>query len=253
MTPDQYLRQILWRETIDTNNRSPVRQVRLVIEPIMKEWASDLLVSVNPSGSFAKGTANSSGTDIDLFVSLSSRTSNSLKEIYSLLAAELQKKGYSPRKQNVSLGIKVNGYDVDVIPAKRQNQYSDDHSLYRRKADTWTKTNITKHIALVSGSRRIEEIRIIKLWRNQKGFEFPSFYLELTTINALKYTPFNDLANNVSKVFSYLRDNFVSMRVVDPANGSNVISDDLSIVEKDIVASAAQNALLNQYWSDVVK
>jgi len=36
-----------------------------------------------PSGSFAKGTANRSGTDIDLFISLTSGTPDTLKEIYT--------------------------------------------------------------------------------------------------------------------------------------------------------------------------
>jgi tRNA nucleotidyltransferase (CCA-adding enzyme) len=175
MTADEYLKNILQREAVDTSTSSPVIKVKNVIEPIAKEWAGNLLVGVNPSGSFAKGTANDSGTDIDLFVSLSSNTSTSLEDIYNSLHSKLQLKGYSPRKQNVSLGIKVGNYDVDIIPAKRQDQYSDNHSLYRRKAKTWTKTNVTNHISLVRNSKRIDEIRIVKLWRNQKVIDFPSF------------------------------------------------------------------------------
>ena len=41
----------------------------------------------------------------------------------------------------------------------------------RRKADTGTKTNVGNHIGLVSRSGRIEEIRIVKLWRKQKGLQ----------------------------------------------------------------------------------
>ena len=50
------------------------------------------MLSISPSGSFAKGTANRSGTDIDLFISLSESTPETLKEIYdSLTAARDQK------------------------------------------------------------------------------------------------------------------------------------------------------------------
>jgi len=50
------------------------------------------VLSISPSGSFAKGTANRSGTDIDLFISLSESTPETLKEIYdSLTAARDQK------------------------------------------------------------------------------------------------------------------------------------------------------------------
>ena len=74
---------------------------------------------------------------------------------------------------------------MDLVPGKRQNALSDDHSLYRRKADTWTKTNVLTHARTVVGAGRADEIRILKLWRNQKGLDLPSFYLELSVIRAL--------------------------------------------------------------------
>src|SRR5438445_278154 len=58
----------------------------------------------------------------------------------------MKEKGYAPTRQNVSINVRVNSYSVDLVPGKRQNSYGDDHSLYRRKADTWTKTNVVTHI-----------------------------------------------------------------------------------------------------------
>jgi hypothetical protein len=220
--------------------------------PVIRAWAGNQLVSLEPSGSFAKGTANSSGTDIDLFVSLSSSVTMTLKELYESLATKLSQSGYRPRKQNVSLGITVNGYEVDLVPAKRHDRFSDDHSLYRRRADTWMQTNVTKHISLIAGSGRTEEIRIIKLWRKQKGFDFLSFYLELTVLDALRGKQMGNLANNVWAVFEYLRDRFPNARVVDPANTNNVISDDLTDAEKRRVAAFAAAALGAKDWSEIV-
>jgi hypothetical protein len=137
---------------------------------------------VHPSGSFAKGTANHSGTDIDLFISLKSDTTSTLKEIYSSLFNKVNAKGYAPKQQNVSINIRVGNYDVDLVPAKHQGGNSEDHSLYRRRADTWTQTNVVKHIAAVRNTGRISESRILKLWRTQKQLDFPSFYLELAVI-----------------------------------------------------------------------
>jgi hypothetical protein len=65
MTADEYLHVILRREVVDTGISSPVRGVQGVLTPIIQQWAGTQLVAVSPSGSFAKGTANSSGTDID--------------------------------------------------------------------------------------------------------------------------------------------------------------------------------------------
>ena len=67
--------------------------------PIIQGWAGDRLLSVHPSGSFMKGTANKSGTDIDLFISLSEQTTETLKEIYDKLFNTMKEKGYAPTRQ----------------------------------------------------------------------------------------------------------------------------------------------------------
>jgi hypothetical protein len=252
MAADEYLRQILAREAVDTSMTSPVRQAQWVLQPALNEWAGTYLADVSASGSFAKGTANASGTDIDLFLSLKSVTPATLKEIYNTLYSKMENIGYRPKRQNVSINVRVNAYDVDLVPAKRQDTYSQDHSLYRRKADTWTQTNVSKHIALVSSSRRTEEIRVLKLWRNQKGLDFLSFYLELTAIAALNGRPYGALADNVWKVFQFLRDSFLTARVVDPANSNNIISDDLTVDEKRLVRSSAMHALNAKNWTEIV-
>jgi len=110
-----------------------VRGVAVTLCPAIREWAGNFLAAVTPSGSFAKGTANRSGTDIDLFLSLVHTTPNTLKEIYETLFSKMQAKGYNPKRQNVSIGVKVGGFTVDLVPGKRQGAYGEDHSLYRRR------------------------------------------------------------------------------------------------------------------------
>ena|SRR5438445_9665028 len=164
----------------------------------------------------------------------------------------MTEKGYNPKRQNVSINVHVNGYSVDLVPGKRQDTYSNDHSLYRRKADTWTKTNVTTHINHVRQAGRISETRIVKLWRNQKGLDFPSFYLELTVINALSWQ-YGTLSSNVWKVFEYLRDTFLLARVIDPANTNNIISDDLTTLERAKIKAAAAQALQASNWNQIVQ
>lgn len=118
---DAYLRSILARMRVDSGPNSPVRGVQSVIRPSLQTWGGNFLVNMNPSGSFAKGTAIRGGTDIDIFVSLSQETAVSLETIYSTLFNRLRQDGFNPRQQNVSIGIKVNGYSVDVVPARRQS------------------------------------------------------------------------------------------------------------------------------------
>src|SRR5438105_2108672 len=123
MAGDEYLRGILKREAVDNGPYSPVRQVQWTLQAPVQQWASGYLVNVSPSGSFAKGTANSSGTDIDLFISLQPTTPSTLNEIYESLFTRMQNEGYRPKRQNVSINITANGYDVDLVPAKRQDNY----------------------------------------------------------------------------------------------------------------------------------
>jgi hypothetical protein len=60
------------------------------------------------------------------------------------------------------------------------------------------------------------------------------------------------LAANVWTVFAYLRDYFMTTRVVDPANTNNIISDDLTQAEKNAIRSAAINALGAANWNRIV-
>jgi len=253
LTADQYLQGILQREAVDTGRFSPVRGVQGVIEPAIRQWANRFLLGITPSGSFAKGTANHSSTDIDFFISLSPDTQESLKEIYESLFQHMQGLGHSPRRQNVSINVRVPGYAVDLVPGKRQDSLGGDHSLYRRRAGTWTKTNIATHIGQVTASGRIAEIRVLKLWRDQKGLDFPSFYLELSALRALSGVQCGDVAANVWKVLQYMASSFPTARIVDPANTNNVISDELSAAERSQIASAANQALRAKDWSEIVK
>ena len=89
------------------------------------------------------------------------------------------------------------------------------------------------------------------MWRNQKQLDFPSFYLELTSIDALSSSR-GTLSQNVWKALEYLRDRFPNARVVDPANTNNIISDDLSAADKRKIATAAGEALKAANWGQIV-
>lgn len=93
MTADQYLQNILFREAVDVSSTSPVRSVQSKIAPVIQSWAGPHLRGISPSGSFAKGTANKSGTDIDLFISLAETATAPLGDIYNSLFETLKTAG----------------------------------------------------------------------------------------------------------------------------------------------------------------
>jgi len=253
MSADDYLLGILAREQVDTSFTSPVWAAKQTLMPLLSQWGGPYLQQVHPSGSFAKGTANRSGTDIDLFISLSPNTPDSLKQIYETLFVAVSRAGYVAQRQNVSIGLRIKGVDVDMVPGKQQNILSLDHSLYRRKADSWTKTNVQTHIIHVRASGRQRETRVAKLWCNQLGLDFPSFYLELAVIEALRMNLGMGISNRVWSVFQYLASGFSAARFVDPANTNNVISDDLTASEKGVIKAAAARTLQAKTWREVVR
>jgi hypothetical protein len=99
----------------------------------------------------------------------------------------------------------------------------------------------------------VNEIRALKIWRLCHNLDFPSFYLELTVIDALWGKPKgSNLAANVSTCLDYIRDNLETACVIDPANTNNVISDDLTAAEKKKIAGQAGKSRREPYWNQVL-
>lgn len=249
MSGDTYLRSILQKYDV---NISGAEAAGNYIYPVIQRWGNIYLVKAEFSGSLAKGTGINIGTDADIFISVSSNTPGTLADLYGTLFNAVTQAGYTARKQNVSIGTTVNGYKIDLVPGRRQSQYGNDHSLYKSKAGSWTQTNINTHINHVKNSNRIEEIRLSKIWRQLHNLEFPSFYLELTVIEALKYSTAGNLSANFLKVLEFFRDSLPSTRYVDPANTNNIISDDLTAAQKIAISSQARLSRNQQNWGGIV-
>lgn len=253
MTADKYVSSIIRKYNVTGEIDAFTKST--VVDPlvmIIKEWAGTQLIDIYLSGSRAKGTAISLSSDIDLFISLKSDTTNPLKEIYGTLHYKLVNKRIPTRKQNVSIGVNYGGHSIDLIPAKKRSGNTNDHSLYKNKADSWTQTNISTHINLVKNSGRTAEITAIKIWRKLHQLDFPSIYLELTVLDALYNKNKNQPAKNFLTVLEYLRDSFIDSKIVDPANTNNIISDELYKYEKEAIAKKAKESLNQPNWGQII-
>jgi hypothetical protein len=252
MTPDEYVRSVLARYLVATGPGSAAHNAGQGLYPHIAKWANQYLLGITFSGSYAKGTAIRGGTDVDLFISLRHETPENLRDIHRKLVKFLTDLGLSPKEQNVSVGVTFSGIRVDLVPAKKQSGNTSDHSLYRRKANTWTQTNVAAHISLVQGCGRRDEIRALKIWRQLHGLDFPSFYLELIVIRALYGQLKNQPSANILRVLNYLATNFETARVVDPANSANIVSDDLTAADKKRIAVQASNSIKEPNWGQII-
>lgn len=252
MTADQYVETILAKYAVPRGPTSPAEQLGAAVAGPLRTWAGQQLNALEYSGSYAKETGVRGVSDVDVFISLKSDTTQTLKELYEMLVSLAQDNGWSPRRQNVSVGVTVNGTRGDLVPAKVQAGYQNYHSLYLRKRDSRTQTNVALHVDTVHNSGRLKEIRAIKIWRMLHGLDFPSLYLELFTIEALSGRSRSALAENVLHVLRTVGSSLTSMRVVDPANTNNILSDDLTQAEKQQVATQAAQSARQHYWERII-
>jgi len=253
MTGDEYLKQVLQKYAIPTSKSAKYQQVVDLLMPPIRQWVNGNTMTVDISGSYAKGTTINISTDMDLFISLEHNAGSTLEDMYETLFNKFNGLQYNPRKQNVSIGIIVNGIKVDLIPARKFSGHTNDHNLWKHKQKTSIKTNIQQHINLVKNSGRIEEIKIIKIWRELHNLEFPSTYLELVVIEALKGKRIGDLATNVLNVLDYLgSEEFRNKKFIDPANSNNIISDDLTQIEKLSISTHASSNRNESSWGKIV-
>ncbi|MCW5590294.1 MAG: hypothetical protein KIT27_11615 [Legionellales bacterium] len=238
------------------------------LKETLKSWANTCFIEIIESGSIAKGTAVSIASDVDFLVSLKSNCNENnggLKSIYESLYDKLNGSYSSARKQNVSVRITLsgtsllsNGLEVDITPARKQLGNTNNHSLWVSKLSTWKQTNIQKHINDVSQSRRTNEIKLLKIWRELNKLDFPSIYLEYLLIkNILKNKPSdpNSLANNFFHILSELaktNENPLLSTTIDPANSNNVLSDLLTKSEKNKIHIAAVGAVSKRNWGDII-
>lgn len=252
MTPDQYVESILAKYAVPRGQSSPAQRLRAAVAGPICTWAGQQLNVLEYSGSYAKGTGVRGISDVDVFISLKSDTTNTLKEIYNSLYDLAQQQGWFPRAQNVSVGVTVSGTRGDLVPAKVQSGYQNYHSLYLHKRDSWTQTNVALHVDTVRKSGRLREIRALKIWRLLRDLDFPSLYLELFTIQALSGRSQTALADNVLHALHTIGTSVTEARIEDPANTNNALSDDLTKQEKERTAGLAAQSAREQYWERII-
>ncbi len=207
-------------------------------------------MGITLSGSYAKGTAVSLSSHVDILISLKLDPGEQIHGAFWNLSEYLAEQNLRPHTRYVSIQVQSQGLRVDLIPAWPTNEHG--HVLYHREPTNSVQTNVGEHIHMVSHSGRTQEICALKVWRERHGLDFPSFLLELATLQALEGHRFGQLADNVFSVFRFLESHFEKVAIRDPANSDNVVSDELSAGEKRTIARAARKALDEENWEKIL-
>lgn len=259
MTANDYLHSVLYKYQARNLSDYANRVARL--ESVLQSWAHTCFVELLISGSRAKGTAISLASDLDIVVSLTPECQSNnggLRSIYESLLSKLQTDYSTVRKQNVSVRVTIADLEVDVTPARKQSATSNYHSIWLSKHSTWRQTNIQKHISDISQSGRLNEIKLLKIWRELNGLDFPSIYLEYLLVQDIlsgRSKSADSLSENLQHTFFMLAsttNNPLNRRIVDPANSNNVLSDLMTETEKNHLHRMARSAAVSNYWSNVI-
>lgn len=250
-TVEQYAASIVEKYHVDADTGSPSHRAADEIIPLLKQWGKQYLLGITLSGAYAKNTAITLSSHVDVLIALSPVPNMDMKKVFWSLFEFFSDRNLRPRTRDVSVQVQCKGLWVDLIPACR-DRGSSGNLLYNKKLDAAVSTDVAQHIHLIANSGRQQEICALKIWRARQALDFPSLYLELTALHALEGERFGQLADNVLTVLRYLASRFEPAQVRDPANAKNVLSDDLSESGRQAIAKAARNALYDENWKRII-
>ena len=250
-TVEQYAASIVEKYHVDADTGSPSHRAADEIIPVLKQWGKQYLLGITLSGAYAKNTAVTLSSHVDVLIALSPVPNMDMKKVFWSLFEFLSDRNLRPRTREVSVQVQCKGLSVDLIPACR-DRGSSGNLLFNKKLDDAVATDVAQHVHLIANSGRQQEICALKIWRARQGLDFPSLYLELTVLRALEDERFGQLADNVLTVLRYLASRFEQAQVRDPANAKNILSDDLSESGRQAIAKAARNALYDENWKKII-
>ncbi len=76
--------------------------------------------------------------------------------------------------------------------------------------------------------------------------------MELAVIDCLGGRSYSDLSGNFWEVLRFFRDDFPTKRYLDPSNTNNVISDDLTLIEKRKIQATVNISRAKKTWEEIV-
>lgn len=226
---------------------SKAEQVKVKLN---QRFKNDLAIAPKFHGSIAKGTSIS-GSDIDIQLQFK-KDSGTLSDVYYSVSnfvfdefkdANLE----SVREQKHSIGMEFKIKDeikrIDIVPVRQIENGNNDTCLFVNKTGffekpTYKKTNSRKQLSsLIFNYREKRIIKLLKVWKTENSLKIKSIHLEWLAKKAFEQ---KSISNNIEKALSdvvyFIAKNIEYMRIVDPANSNNIISNTLTSEEKSTIS-----------------
>lgn len=248
---DQYAASVVEKYRVALEEGSPSHRVADEIVPVIKQWGQDYVQGITITGAYAKNTAVTLCSHVDVLIMLKAISGAEIKTVFWRLFEFLTDQNLRATTQEVSVRVPCKGLLADLIPSYRAEKAS--NLLFNKRSGEAVHTDLAQHVHLVGNSGRQQEICALKIWRERNHLEFPSFLLELATLRALEGERFGQLAENIHCVLRYLGSKFESAVIRDPANRDNVVSNELPEKAKRTIAKAARDAMYQENWEKILQ
>lgn len=241
-----YLESVLEAQQPGAEIEAAVRARRVEVEGMLRGVARGLRVYYG--GSFAKGTAVASGFDLDVVV-YGEEGGAGPRELFESVEARLRAAGHAVLRHNVALRLQYTpGWHVDVVPGRALDGSYEYADLWASERGSTRQTSLKRHIELARAGDR-DVVRLLKVWRARHVAPVGSFVLELAAARALRGFD-GGLDERVRRVLELLA-RLEEIRLADPANSGNVVTEDMEWGRKRRVAELAARAL-DERWERVV-
>lgn len=258
MNKNNYLARVLQSHRmshVDDLMTKYLEKREIVKDALQTKFKDQIATRAINSGSYAKHDAINTKFDLDVCQPFKRNAFSTLEEmadaVHDFFENEFEDDDlvkYMTRKQRVSTGITFeiegNQIQMDILPGRELliDDYSETNRLNLHvqaklfQPASTTQTNIQEHINLVKGKNSERTvIRLLKIWKvNKNQSRVKSFFVELITIRAFENcseVP-SGIWEQLKMVLEYIRDNVQTIRLVDPANSNNVVSDTMTDSEK---------------------
>ncbi len=250
LTNEEYFKSIISDQALSENQKQNLRQLRDKIENQIRGSTNG-----NPrviyGGSWKKGTMIKAGYDLDIVFSWSTQF-DTLKNLYNKIGSILQRHWSYAKRKRVGWQISFAGdFHIDVIPGIESSQNSKYTYLYNNDTGGRFQSSIDIQADHVKNANRTPTIKLMKLWKIRKKVPIKTFILECMIIDGCSGMSRDSIEQQLLRAFKFLSENIVSIRLLDPSNSNNIISDNISTEEKYRVKKLAEEAINARTWNSV--
>jgi len=248
MTVSEFFNQLLKSQELTPEQLSELTEHREEVESVLREaFGED--PTIRYAGSKAKGTMDAESYDLDIVCYFPNDCGKTIKEIYNETKKVLgehftiEPKTSAIRIKSLNGGDSPVDYHIDVVPGRFIADSKDVYLHLASAEGEYIQTNLKTHIDHIKNSGQQDVIRLMKLWRVRNRLTFRTFVLELLVVHALKGTKATGNAEKVQKVLTFIRDEMPKVRLEDPANSANVVTELMTSSEKTLASTLAGEAI----------